>query len=153
MRTGADSAPTLDSEADETALKERARWFWTHLWDISLRAEVMDAVSEELVFRGSLGQTVHGHGGLRGYLEQAQAAVPDFHTEIHEIIAEGDRVAVKLHFSGTHRGTLFGVPATRRPVDYAGMALMHSSGDVFDSIWVVGDTLGLLRQMGNVHVD
>ena len=42
-----------------------------------------------------------------------RAAMPDFHTEIEDLIAEDDRVAWRYSSGGTHTGApLFGVPAS-----------------------------------------
>src|SRR5579862_10032533 len=41
---------------------------------------------------------------------------PDLHARIDDLVAEGDRVAVRLTFRGTHQGEFLGVPATGRTV-------------------------------------
>jgi predicted ester cyclase len=43
-------------------------------------------------------------------------AFPDLHVEIHDQIAEGDKVVTRKTLRGTHRGDFFGVPATNRSV-------------------------------------
>ncbi len=43
-------------------------------------------------------------------------ALPDLTVEIHDQVAEGDKVVTRKTLRGTHRGTLLGVPATNRPV-------------------------------------
>jgi predicted ester cyclase len=37
-------------------------------------------------------------------VEGAWTAFPDYHEEVHELIAEGDRVVVHLTISGTQQG-------------------------------------------------
>ena len=37
-----------------------------------------------------------GHEGVRAMVEGAWTAFPDYHEEVHELIAEGDRVVVHL---------------------------------------------------------
>jgi predicted ester cyclase len=43
-------------------------------------------------------------------------AFPDLVVEIHDQIAEGDKVTTRKTLHGTHRGLLFGIPATDRRV-------------------------------------
>jgi len=43
-------------------------------------------------------------------------ALPDLRVEIHDQVAEGDKVVTRKTIHGTHLGELFGVPATRRKI-------------------------------------
>jgi len=43
-------------------------------------------------------------------------AFPDLQVEIHEQIAEGDKVTTRKTIHGTHRGELLGIPATNRRI-------------------------------------
>jgi predicted ester cyclase len=45
-----------------------------------------------------------GHEDIRAMVEGAWTAFPDYHEEVHELIAEGDRVVVHLTISGTQQG-------------------------------------------------
>lgn len=45
-----------------------------------------------------------GHESIRAMVEGAWTAFPDYHEEVHELIAEGDRVVVHLTISGTQQG-------------------------------------------------
>jgi predicted ester cyclase len=59
-----------------------------------------------------------GPDGMRFMFEQVlRPAFPDLHVEIHEQIAEGDKVVTRKTIHGTHRGTFFGIPATNRAVN------------------------------------
>jgi predicted ester cyclase len=57
-----------------------------------------------------------GLQGLKDVLRGMRAAFSDMHWTIHEQIAEGDKVLSRFEWTGTHRGTFLGVPATDRPV-------------------------------------
>jgi hypothetical protein len=64
-----------------------------------------------------------GHEGIRAMVEGAWTAFPDYHEEIHELIAEGRRVVLHLTISGTQQGQWGPLPATgngpvRRDRDY-----------------------------------
>jgi predicted ester cyclase len=45
-----------------------------------------------------------------------RTAFPDLAVEIHDMVAEGDRVTTRKTIRGTHRGALFGIPATNTKV-------------------------------------
>ena len=55
-----------------------------------------------------------GRAALREAMHRAGAGVTDARFAIHDMIAEGDRVAVRLTSSARHTGTFMGQPATGR---------------------------------------
>ena len=113
-------------------------------WNFGL---VDELVAPELVFRGSLGTPVQGREGLRRYLQEVRAAFPDFHNRIDVLVAEGDQVAARLTYTGTHRGPIWGIAATGRRIEYAGAAFFRvRDGRVTDG-WVLGDTAALRAQL------
>jgi predicted ester cyclase len=62
----------------------------------------------------------HGVEGFKHVIEWVRSIGRDTRYEIDDIIAEGDRVAVRMTVSGTHTGELRGIPPTgkRFSVDY-----------------------------------
>jgi predicted ester cyclase len=58
-----------------------------------------------------------GPDGFRAFFEGVlRPAFPDLRVEIHDQIAEGDKVTTRKTLRGTHRGDLFGIPPTGRSV-------------------------------------
>jgi predicted ester cyclase len=50
---------------------------------------------------------------LKGTIRMLRAALPDLQTTVEDLIAEGDRVAARIHLTGTHTGgPLFGAEPT-----------------------------------------
>jgi len=43
---------------------------------------------------------------------------PDYHYDLEDIIAEGDKVVAKWKFTGTHTGEWFGAPPTGKQVTF-----------------------------------
>src|SRR5579884_1346584 len=113
-------------------------------WRFELADELIDP---DVRFRGSLGRMVAGRGGLVGYMKHVQAAFPDFHNSIEELIAENEHVVARLIYTGTHRGEIFGLAPTGRRIRYAGVGIFEiSAGRIADG-WVLGDVAGLLLQL------
>jgi steroid delta-isomerase-like uncharacterized protein len=61
-----------------------------------------------------------GPEGARQHLTMLRTAFPDFHVTIEEMVAEDDRVAVRLTMRGTHLGDFRGAPRTSRRVSWTG---------------------------------
>ena len=113
-------------------------------WDADVARAIL---SPDIVFRGSLGVDVRGHNGFLGYVALIRAAFPDFRNEIEEIISEEAHAVARLTYSGTHKGELFGTPATGREITYAGAAFFQFSDGQIDEIWVLGDRMALMEQI------
>ncbi len=76
------------------------------------------------------------------------AGVPDMHIEILDQIEEGDRVASRLLWSGTHTGVLNGIPPTGRAFRSEGMVIDRVVAGHIVERWEVGDMLGMMQQLG-----
>ena len=111
-----------------------------------------EIVSQDISFRGSLGSTLRGIENFKSYVETVRAAFPDWHNRIDEMISCGDRVVVRLTWSGTHRGMLLGVEPTGERVEYAGVAIFRLRNGRIEDGWVVGDTQELWRALGKLQV-
>jgi steroid delta-isomerase-like uncharacterized protein len=75
-------------------------------------------------------------------------AAPDWHSDLDQLVAEGDIVVERFTASGTHRGELFGVPPTGRTLVLRGINVFRIDGDRIVERWGRLDELGLLRQLG-----
>jgi predicted ester cyclase len=47
-------------------------------------------------------------------------AFPDLHAEVHDVIADGDLVAARVIYTGTHQGEFLGIPATGKQTTTSG---------------------------------
>jgi steroid delta-isomerase-like uncharacterized protein len=77
-----------------------------------------------------------------------RAAFPDVHLTIEDQIAEGDKVATRVTFHGTHEGEWRGVPPTGKQVAYQGIAIDRIVNGKVVEMWHEADTSGMLRQIG-----
>lgn len=134
------------------ANKEQVRQLWAAMWQTARHPLLKSLLADTVSFRGSLGIVTEGVDGVLAYVGQVRTAFPDFSCDVEELVAEENRVVARLRFTGTHRGEIFGVPATGRKVEYPGIAIMDFAVGRINRVWVVGDTLGLARQLGTVTV-
>ena len=79
---------------------------------------------------------------------EIREAFPDYAcTEAHRVV-EGDRLAVRFDYQGTHQGEWFGVPATGQKVTFRGMSLDRFEDGVLVDTDLVMDWLDVLEQLG-----
>jgi steroid delta-isomerase-like uncharacterized protein len=77
-------------------------------------------------------------------------AVPDMRAEIHDVVAAGDRVALRATYSGTDKGGFIpGMPATGRPFEMETMYIirLNEEGKIAEH-WGIGDMVGVMGQLG-----
>jgi steroid delta-isomerase-like uncharacterized protein len=132
-------------EADATrSLVER---FYALLWNAWDDAAVDDVLTDDFVFRGSLGAETTGRDGWRSYRDAVRRGAPDFRNDLVDLICEGDRAAARLLCSGQHQGLLLGLPGSGRRFRYDATAFFRCRDGRIAEAWVLGDVEGLRRQL------
>jgi steroid delta-isomerase-like uncharacterized protein len=91
-----------------------------------------------------------GPEGMRQAAAMFRRALPDWHSEVEQLVAEGDTVVERFTASGTHRGELMGVPGTGKVIVLQGIQMFRVKGDRIVERWGRLDELGLLHQLGLV---
>ena len=89
---------------------------------------------------------------LRQRLEIALTIVPDVVYTVHELIAEGDKVVARWTATGTHTGSIEGLPATGEVVTVSGTTVYLISGGKVDESWNAQDNLQLQQQFGAITI-
>ena len=90
--------------------------------------------------------------GYMAWLARVRTVFPDLTVELEGLVAEGDLVAVRWRFTGTHRGPLPTPVGTVEPsgrrVQMTGMDFVRIRDGRMVERWTCEDELGLLRQLG-----
>jgi steroid delta-isomerase-like uncharacterized protein len=89
-----------------------------------------------------------GRAGVRERASALFTAFPDLRLERVALVIDGDRHADRWVLTGTHRGPLFGIPATGKTVRVEGATFTRLGADglVVEDVHVA-DLAGLLRQI------
>ncbi len=89
------------------------------------------------------------------WVTESLSAFPNLHITIEDLVAEGDQVATRWTFRGTHTGDLvapIALPATGKQVTVTGISIVRFAGGKAIEAWFQGDTLGFLQQLGVIPV-
>jgi steroid delta-isomerase-like uncharacterized protein len=114
----------------------------------------LDAADE--VYAGSY--TYHGPSepeertpeGVKQFVAAYRAAFLDLHTDVEDVISEGDTVAYRWTAHGTHGGELMGVAPTGNAVTITGITISRLFGGRIVEEWNNFDRLGMMQQLGVV---
>jgi len=93
-------------------------------------------------------QPIRGLEAARGFMQMYVDAFPDLHFSIDQMIASGDTVVTRWTATGTHRGSLMGIPATNRQAQTRGCTVTEIRNGKAIHDWTYWDTGNLLRQLG-----
>ena|SRR5829696_1161882 len=83
-------------------------------------------------------------------IAEVRRAFPDYHGTNEIQIAEGDMVANRFVFYGTHQGEFMGVAPTGREVRFTGLTIDRVVNGKIVENWIEGDLEDLLQQIGAV---
>jgi steroid delta-isomerase-like uncharacterized protein len=112
-------------------------------------AEGLDELmAPEIVDHNPIPNQAPGRDGFKQWMAAARNAFPDLRGTVEDVIVEGDRVAARTTWHGTHRGEFVGVGATGRRVSFSAFHLVRFSQDRAVEWWGTADLLGVLQQLG-----
>jgi steroid delta-isomerase-like uncharacterized protein len=109
-------------------------------------------VFDELVAPSYVNHTfpapVTGPDAMKGAVQAFKTGFPDMRITLEDVLAEGDRVATRGYFTGTHNGEFNGIPATGKSikVNYCDIWRLENGKPVEN--WVQIDMMGMLQQLG-----
>jgi steroid delta-isomerase-like uncharacterized protein len=117
---------------------------WNHK-EIAAAFEFFDpGYSEHYPDGTTLRNDEEGKKFLMGFF----TAFPDIVSSIDDMVAEGDKVAMRVTWRGTHQGLFMGIPATGKRIQMTNSAIFRIAGGKVAESWAHADNLGLMQQLG-----
>lgn len=113
--------------------------------------EVLEEIcTEDVISHAPLGEP-QGIDALKEYEAPIHEAFPDFDVTVEDLVAEDDRVAMRLTIRGTHEGEMMGIAPTGRAVEFQNTIFHRMTDGMIAERWVQPDVLGLLQQLGAIE--
>ncbi|MEU7616737.1 ester cyclase [Micromonospora rifamycinica] len=121
-----------------------ARRFVADVWNAGREESAYELVAEECP---GLGGT--GPAAVLAWHRDRRAAFPDLRYKLVDVVAAGDRVALRWRAAGTQAGQFGPVPPTGQVVSYSGATFLRfdAGGRIVD-VWSVNELFQLLQQLG-----
>lgn len=95
-----------------------------------------------------LATPLQGPRDVRRYVTYNFLGYPDLHFDLHDTLAQGDRIALIWTVRGTHRGRVMNIPPTGASVEAKGISVLTiRDGKIWRSLRV-WDVAGMLRNIG-----
>jgi steroid delta-isomerase-like uncharacterized protein len=119
------------------------------LWNKGNLEAAEECFTSEFVGRDPASlEEIRGPEGFKQNVAAVRAAFPDFHMQIVDQVAEGDRVVTRYVTTGTQKGELAVIPPTGKRVEVAGMGIDYFSGGKICESWEYYDVMGIMQQLG-----
>lgn len=108
---------------------------------------------EEIVAQDAVAHTNQGDADYEGWKQGAgmlRKAFPDFHITVEDEMSADSKVVQRWTLSGTNQGDYLGISATGKKVVWSAIAIFRLSGAKIAEVWVQGDNLSMMQQLGVV---
>jgi predicted ester cyclase len=108
-----------------------------------------EIISPNMTVHGAGGQAVGmGPDGLIDLIKTWRTAFPDGRMAIDDIIVEGDIVAIRNTWHGTHEAEFYGVPPSGAAVAVTSVGIDRVVDGLVTDGWGELDMVGMMQQMG-----
>jgi predicted ester cyclase len=84
---------------------------------------------------------------LKEHIRQAEAAFPGYEITAHQVVAEGDLVAVRGTVHGVHKGSFAGIPPTGRDITADLMIFYRIHDGRIAEHWLQWDVKAVIDQL------
>ena len=94
-----------------------------------------------------------GREGLKEAITRVSAGLTDARMTIHDVIAEDDRVAVRLTSSAKQTGEFMGMPPSGKRYEIGEIHIFRLRDGRVAEHWHQADFMGMMRQLGAAPAD
>lgn len=89
-----------------------------------------------------------GREGMKETMHEYLTAFPDLAVTVHEVVAEGDIVVVRMTGEATHTGTLLNAAPTGKRVRFRALDMVRIRDGQATEVWHEGNDVEVLMQVG-----
>ncbi len=114
--------------------------------DPSRREACFDLYSDNAVVHGYQG-IGPGRRNIEVFYKEFWRVFPDARVVLHEVVEQGDSMAIRYTTTGTQRETFLGIPSTGQEIQLPGLSFLHFEKGRRVERWACSDSMVLLNQL------
>lgn len=107
-----------------------------------------EVIAADVLTPNMISSMPRGLAGAKLVHQKTLTGMPDYHTAIEDLIAEGDKVVARVRITGTHTGDFYGIPPTGRHIDLSGIYIVRIADGKIVEHWGEENGSEVLRQLG-----
>ena len=109
---------------------------------------VDELLADDYIFHGPGGQDIKGSESFKQGLIAYLSVFPDVHFTIDDMVAEGDKVAVRITYTATHKGEYLGIATTGKRITMTEAIFYRLAGGRIVEAFPYSDSLAMFQQLG-----
>jgi steroid delta-isomerase-like uncharacterized protein len=145
----------MTAQTDGTVMKAVVRRHFEEVLNLGSVDVIDDLYSDDYILDAPFSSdgtpqehaVTSGREGLRERVELFRTAFPDIRFSVEEMLAEGDAVAARYVFRGTHLGRFGDIEATGRTLSVTGILVAHFRAGTIYEAFSAFDSGDMLRQL------
>ncbi len=105
-------------------------------------------IAKDIVDHNAVPGQAPGRDGIVYWMTTMHAAFADLTGIVEDTVVEGDRIAARVTWHGTHQGDFVGVTGTGAPVVLQSVQIVKFADGMASEWWGTADVFGVLLQVG-----
>jgi steroid delta-isomerase-like uncharacterized protein len=134
--------------ADQNA--DLARVFYDEVMSKGDLDRLPELCAEDIVDHEAPPEMPQGIEGVRAFVGMFREGFPDLKATVEDAFEAGDRVAVRVKFTGTHEGEFMGVPPSGNRIEIDTIDIVRIADGKAVEHWGVTDNMALMQQIGAI---
>jgi len=86
--------------------------------------------------------------GFKQSIPMLRSGMPDFNATIDDVVAEGDRVVIRMTWRGTQTGEFMGMSPTGKSISVGVIDIFRIAGGKVVEHWGLMDSMAMMQQLG-----
>lgn len=128
--------------------KSIVKRFLIEVWEEENQDIIDEVLAEGFVDHDMPEGLPSGREGFKQFTRMYLGAFSNLDVKVEDVIAEGDKVALRWSARGTHSGEFMDISPTNKRVEMTGIDMLRFSGDKVVERWGEFDQAGMLQQLG-----
>lgn len=128
--------------------KAIARRWLDEVWSNGNFAVVDELFAPNFVFNYASPEVPQGPEGYKQTVNMWRTTFTDMNFTLDDIVAEGDKVAVRWTGRSTHKGEFMGIAPTGKQTTSTGVSFLRIVGGKIVEEWSEWDMLSIMQQIG-----
>jgi steroid delta-isomerase-like uncharacterized protein len=130
--------------------KDLARRFYDEVLSKGDLDRIPELCAEDVVDHEAPPEMPQGIEGVRAFVQMFRQGFPDLRASVEDMLEDGDRIAARVKFTGTHDGEFMGVPPSGAHIEIETIDIVRVVDGKAVEHWGVTDNLGLMQQIGAI---
>ena len=105
-------------------------------------------IAQDIIDHNAVAGQAPGRAGIKYWVTMMHDAFADLTGVVEDTVVEGDKIAARVTWHGTHRGDFVGIPGTGTEVSMQSVQILKFTDGLAREWWGTADVFGVLRQVG-----